>query len=126
MTPGESGVTYHVQPVEPSMPPLPSPQAVPAAAYATAGAIGWAGAERLAGAGPGRRSMPRRTTPDPVRTSPNALPLPTEVVAPPEDPRRLRPVALVPVVAGLDVAEQKTLPRSADPARRSGTAAGRQ
>ena len=84
------------------MPPLPSPQVVPAAAYATAGAIGWAGAERLAGAVPGRRSRLPRTTADPVRTSPNALPPPTEVVAPPEDPRRLRPVALVPVVAGLD------------------------
>ncbi len=119
MTPGESGVTYHVQPVEPSMPPLPSPQVVPAAAYATAGAIGWAGAERLAGGTRPTLEAARRTTPDPARTSPNALPPPTEVVAPPEDPRRLRPVALVPVVAGLDgrpvVAEQTTLPRSADP-----------
>ena len=52
MAPGESGVSYTVQPVEPSMPPLPSAQAVPATAYASAGAIGWAGAERMAGAAP--------------------------------------------------------------------------
>ncbi|HZA04263.1 MAG TPA: hypothetical protein VE617_06845 [Propionibacteriaceae bacterium] len=104
MTPGDT--TYRVQPVEPSMPPLPAPRAVPATAYASAGAVGWAGAERLAGVGP-RPVLEgaRRTIPDPVHASPNALPPPAEVV-PPEDPRPLRPlhpVTAVPIGGGVEV-----------------------
>ncbi len=120
MAPGESGVNYTVQPVEPSMPPLASPQAVPAAAYASAGAIGWAGAERMAGTAPRPALEGARTTPDPVRSSPNALPPDPEMVVPPEDPRRgPRPVTVVPIVAGAEirrpaVAEQTT-PGTAEP-----------
>ncbi|HLL63011.1 MAG TPA: hypothetical protein VK401_08175, partial [Propionibacteriaceae bacterium] len=128
MAPVESGVTYRVQPVEPSMPPLPSPQAVPTTAYGSAGTIGWAGAERLAGAGP-RPALEgsRRSAPEPVRTSPNALPPEPEIVIPPENPPQLRPVTVVPIVPGVDlrrpvVAEQTTLSVGApapptDPAR---------
>jgi len=121
MAPGDSGVTYTVQPVEPSMPALPSPRAVPTTTNASAGAIGWAGAERLAGVGP-RPALEgvRRSTPDPVGSSPNALPPQTEVVDRPEDPRPLRPVTVVPITAGVDVrrpvvAEQVALPSVAEP-----------
>ena len=121
MAPGQSGVTYTVQPVEPSMPPLPSPQAVPATAYATAGAIGWAGAERMAGVTP-RPALEaaHRTAPEPVRSSPNALPPDTEALVPHEDQRQLRPVTVVPIVAGAEVrrpvvTEKTTLPGAAEP-----------
>jgi hypothetical protein len=121
MAPGESGVTYTVQPVEPSMPPLPSSRAVPTTGYASAGAIGWAGAERLAGVSP-RPALEasRRMAPEPVASGPNALPPQTEVVDRPEDPRPLRPVTVVPIVAGVDarrpvVAEQTTLASAAEP-----------
>jgi hypothetical protein len=101
------------------MPPLPAPRAVPATAYASAGAIGWAGAERMAAVGP-RPVLEgaRRTTPEPIRSSPNALPPQTEVV-PLEDPRPLRPVTAVPLGAGVDVrrpvvVEQTALSGAAD------------
>ncbi len=116
MAPGESAVTYTVQPVEPSMPPLPSPQTVPTTAYGSAGAIGWAGAERLAGVGP-RPALEgsRRTTPDPIRTSPNALPPEPEVTVLSPDPQRQQPATVVPILAGVDVrrpvvTEQAALP----------------
>ena len=80
--PGESGVTYTVQPVEPSMPPLPSPPGAyrprlrhPPARSAGPGRSGWPVGPRPALEG-------ARTTPDPVRSSPNALPPDTEVVVP--------------------------------------------
>jgi hypothetical protein len=99
---GDAGTSYRVQPVEPSMPPLPPPRAMPATAYASAGAVGWAGAERMAGVGP-RPVLEgaHRTTPDPVRGSPNALP-PSETVVAPSDPPRLRPAIVVPITAGVD------------------------
>ena len=119
MAPGESGVAYTVQPVEPSMPPLPSPRAAPTTAYASAGPIGWAGAERLAGVAP-RPALEgaRRRTPEPAHSSPNALPPETEIVVPPERPPQLRSVPVVPVAAGISggrpvVAEQTVRPDAA-------------
>jgi hypothetical protein len=114
--PGDT--TYTVQPVEPSMPPLPTPRAVPATAYASASAVGWAGAERLAGVGP-RPVLEgsRRTAPEPIRSSPNALPPQTEI--PPEDPRPLRPVTAAPIGGAAEVrrpvvVEQAALPGATD------------
>lgn len=103
MATGEVGVTtYTVQPVEPSMPPLPvRGAALPAGTPRTSTAVGgWAGAERLSGVGP-RPALEaaRRPAADPVRTSPNALPAQTEVSLPPATQPRLRPVTAVPVTA---------------------------
>jgi hypothetical protein len=107
-TPGEVTTTYRVQPVEPSMPPLPPPttvQAVPVGPAANAG-LGQAGAKPRVALQP--RSVPdpeRRALPGPTPVRPNAFPTertPDEV--PPDDaPRLLRPVPVVPIVAGAAV-----------------------
>jgi hypothetical protein len=116
-TPGEVTTTYRMQPVEPSMPPLPPPATV-RAGRSPAPRLAWAGVEPSA-ALPGR-SVPdheRRALPAPVPVSPNALPpekTPAEV--PPDDaPRPLRPVTVVPIVNGAAlrrpvVAEYATFP----------------
>ena len=90
---------------------------MPTAAYGAAGALGWAGAERLAGVGP-RPALEgsRRIAPDPIRTSPNALPPDTEAVVPSSDPKPVRSVTVVPIVAGVDarrpvVGEPTVLPQ---------------
>ena len=103
-TPGEV-TTYRVQPVEPSMPPLPPPTTVHAVPVGPAANpdLGRAPAEPPAALQARSVSDPeRRALPGPTPVRPNALPTeqtPDEV--PPDDaPRLLRPVQVVPIVAG--------------------------
>ena len=106
--PGETTTTYRAQPVEPSMPSLPPPttvQAVPAPQAANPGLGPARGEPRVALQA---RSVPdpeRRALPGPAPVRPNALPTeqtPDEV--PTDDaPRLLRPVPVVPIVAGAAV-----------------------
>ena len=122
MAPGESGVTLH----------RAAGRAVHApAALAPGGAgrgvrdrrgdrLGRGGADGRGGTRPALEAA-RRTTPDPVRSSPNALPPADRGRGSARGPAAgLRPVAVVPIVAGARVgrpavAEQTTLPGSAEP-----------
>jgi hypothetical protein len=91
-TPGEVTTTYRVQPVEPSMPPLPPPT--------TAQAV-----SRVALDGQSVSDGGRRALPAPIPVGPNTLPMEqtAEEVPPDDEPRPLRPVAVVPIVDGTAV-----------------------
>ncbi|HWJ53856.1 MAG TPA: hypothetical protein VNT24_10845 [Propionibacteriaceae bacterium] len=98
-SPGETA--YRMQPVEPSMPPLPPPSTVQAlpVGYAAAPRVQWAEAEhRVALQSEPVPGADRRALPAPTRVSPNALPnQPVEELPPEDSPRLLRPVRAVPV-----------------------------
>jgi hypothetical protein len=115
---GAEGTTYRVQPVEPSMPPLPPPRTVHvlAGGYSSAPRQGWSVAEEPAALesrpvrGPERRALPApilRQGGEPLepsrgyRVSPDAVP-PAEVAEPLryDQPRPVQPVGAVPVVTG--------------------------
>jgi hypothetical protein len=117
-SPGET-TTYRMQPVEPSMPPLPPPATVLAVP------VGYAAAPRLQGAEAEHRAAlqsepvpgaERRALPAPTLVSPNAVPNQTVEEPPPDDsPRLLRPVRVVPV-AGTAIRRQVAAEQTAFPA----------
>jgi hypothetical protein len=117
-TPGAVTTTYRVQPVEPSMPPLPPPTTAQAASHVALDA-------RSVSDG-GRRALP---APTPV--GPNALPIEKTVEEVPlDDEPRLRPVAVVPIVDGTVVrrpvvAEHVAVPEVDDRVRREPAIADR-
>jgi hypothetical protein len=98
-----SATTYTVQPVEPSMPPLAPPTIVQALTASAERDPLWAG-----WAGPGQSAIQGRTVVDPARPllparvpiSPNALPMETGGETSPDDLPQLRPLTVMPTVAG--------------------------
>ena len=125
LAPGQAipGATYAVQPVEPSMPPLPAPMVLPlrtaipvraAAAYPAARLPGAAAEQPAISAGAVVESP--LTVPAELPNSPNALP--AETVRP-QDAPRLRPLTVVPRVAGLVTARMVVVEAAGPPAART-------
>ncbi len=98
-----AGTTYRVQPVEPSMPPLPPPRVqVVAVGSATTPRLEPSVAEEpVPLAGRPVRDLERQALPTSTPASPNALPPETvEEVQPDDAPRPVQPVRVIPIVAG--------------------------
>ena len=125
MAPGEAtpSPTYTVQPVEPSMPPLPVPMILPARTAIPVRTAATAPVARLAGDGSRQAAISAGVVVEPARTLPAESPpnpnaLPAETVRP-DDAPRMRPLTVLPRVAGIVTARPVVVETAQLPASRT-------